>query len=140
MGAALVREKIVASASKLNIIIADEGKKVKVLGENNQAVPIEVLPFAISVVSNKILAEGGKPVLREGKGKLGPVITDNGNAILDSYFGEIKNPAALNSTLKLIPGLVETGFFVGLTDIVYIGKAEGVEKNREETGLTLFRQ
>jgi len=91
MGAALAREKIVAAASKLNIIIADEQKKVKVLGENNQSVPIEVLPFAISLVKRKIIAAGGKPVLREGKGKLGPVITDNGNAILDANFGEIAN-------------------------------------------------
>ena len=88
MGAALAREKIVAAASKLNIIIADEHKKVKLLGENNQSVPIEVLPFAISLVKRKIINVGGMPVLREGKGKLGPVITDNGNAILDSYFGE----------------------------------------------------
>ena len=59
------------------------------LGENNQSVPVEVLPFAIPLVKQKIIEAGGKPVLREGKGKLGPTITDNGNAILDSYFGEI---------------------------------------------------
>ncbi len=128
MGAALAREKIVAAASKINIIIADEKKKVKVLGENNQSVPIEVLPFAISLAKRKIIDAGGKPVLREGKGKLGPVITDNGNAILDSYFGEIAKPAELAVTLKMIPGVVETGFFVGLTDIAYIGTASAVER------------
>jgi ribose 5-phosphate isomerase A len=128
MGAALAREKIVAAASKLNIIIADEKKKVKVLGENNQSVPIEVLPFAISLVKRKIINVGGMPVLREGKGKLGPVITDNGNAILDSYFGEIAKPAELEVKLKMIPGVVETGFFVGLTDIAYIGTVSAVEK------------
>jgi ribose 5-phosphate isomerase A len=128
MGAALAREKIVAAASKLNIIIADEKKKVKVLGENNQSVPIEVLPFAISLVKRKIINVGGMPVLREGKGKLGPVITDNGNAILDSYFGEITKPAELEVKLKMIPGVVETGFFVGLTDIAYIGTVSAVEK------------
>ena len=128
MGAALAREKIVAAASKLNIIIADEKKKVKVLGENNQSVPIEVLPFAISLVKRKIINVGGKPVLREGKGKLGPVITDNGNAILDSYFGEIAKPAELEVKLKMIPGVVETGFFVGLTDIAYVGTVSAVEK------------
>ena len=128
MGAALAREKIVAASSKLNIIIADEQKKVKVLGENNQSVPIEVLPFAISLVKQKIVAIGGKPVVREGKGKLGPVITDNGNAILDTYFGEIKNPAELEIKVKMIPGVVETGFFVGLTDIVYVGTSGAVEK------------
>jgi ribose 5-phosphate isomerase A len=128
MGAALAREKIVAAASKLNIIIADEKKKVKVLGENNQSVPIEVLPFAISLVKRKIINVGGMPVLREGKGKLGPVITDNGNAILDSYFGEIAKPAELEVKLKMIPGVVETGFFVGLTDIAYVGTVSAVEK------------
>jgi ribose 5-phosphate isomerase A len=128
MGAALAREKIVAAASKLNIIIADQQKKVKVLGENNQVVPIEVLPFAISLVKRKIVDVGGKPVLREGKGKLGPVITDNGNAILDTNFGEVVNPAELEIKLKMIPGVVETGFFVGLTDIGYIGTSSFVEK------------
>jgi ribose 5-phosphate isomerase A len=128
MGAALAREKIVAAASKLNVIIADEQKKVKLLGEKQQGVPVEVLPFAISLVKRKIAALGGKPVLREGKGKLGPTITDNGNAIFDSNFGEITTPAELDVKVKMIPGVVETGFFVGLTDIVYIGKTNAVEK------------
>jgi ribose 5-phosphate isomerase A len=124
----LAREKIVAAASKLNIIIADEKKKVKLLGENNQSVPIEVLPFAISLAKRKIIDVGGKPVLREGKGKLGPVITDNGNVILDSYFGELERPGDLEVKLKMIPGVVETGLFVGLTDIAFIGTVNAVEK------------
>jgi len=128
MGAALAREKIVAAASKLNIIVTDEHKKVKFLGEKGQGVPVEVLPFAISLVKQKITGAGGKPVLRESKGKLGPTITDNGNAILDSYFGEITAPAELDVEVKMIPGVVETGFFVGLTDIAYVGTAGAVEK------------
>ncbi len=127
-GAALAREKIVAASSKLNVIIADQPKKVKQLGENNQFVPIEVLPFAIALVKQKIAAMGGKPIVREGKGKLGPVITDNGNAVIDVYFGEIKNPAELAVKAKMIPGVVETGFFINLTDIVYIGSVDKVEK------------
>jgi ribose 5-phosphate isomerase A len=127
-GAALAREKIVASATKLNIIIADEAKKVKLLGENNQFVPVEVLPFALPIVKETIIAKGGKPVVREGKGKLGPTITDNGNAIIDAYFGEIVNPAELAVKVKMIPGVVETGFFIGLTDIVYIGTNSTVER------------
>lgn len=128
MGAAMAREKIVAAASKLNIIIVDQQKKVKLLGEKGQVVPIEVLPFAISLVKEKITAIGGKPVVREGKGKLGPVITDNGNAILDAYFGEIKNPTRLETKIKMIPGVVETGFFINLTDIAYVGTSSIVEK------------
>ncbi len=67
-------------------------------------------------------------MVREGKGKLGPTITDNGNAVIDAYFGEIVNPAGLAIKVKMIPGVVETGFFIGLTDIVYIGSSGAVEK------------
>jgi ribose 5-phosphate isomerase A len=128
MGAALAREKIVASASKQNIIIADASKKVAALGENGHPVPVEVLPFAIAVVKRGIESAGGKPVLREGKGKLGPVITDNGNAIVDAVFGVIDNVAKLEKKLKLIPGVVETGLFIDLADIAYVGTASSVEK------------
>ena len=127
-GAALAREKIVASASKLNVIIADQPKKVKLLGENNQFVPIEVLPFALPIVKETIVAMGGKPVVRECKGKLGPIITDNGNAVIDAYFGEIVNPAELAVKVKMVPGVIETGFFIGLTDIAYIASSTTMEK------------
>jgi ribose 5-phosphate isomerase A len=128
MGAALAREKIVASASKMNVIIADESKKVKVLGENNQPVPVETLPFAISVVKRRIEEIGGKAVLREGKGKVGPVITDNGNVIIDASFGGIDDAAELEKKLKMIPGAVETGLFIDLADIAYIGTPSKIEK------------
>ena len=128
MGAALAREKIVASASKQNVIIADESKRVKALGENGQPVPVEVLPFAIALVKRRIEAAGGKPSLREGKGKVGPVITDNGNVVIDASFGVISNAAELEMKLKTIPGVVETGLFVGLTDVCYLGTKSTVEK------------
>jgi ribose 5-phosphate isomerase A len=128
MGAALAREKIVASASKQNVIVADESKRVKVLGENGHPVPVEVLPFAIALVKRRIEAVGGKAVLREGKGKVGPVITDNGNAVLDAVFGEIRNASELEVKLKMIPGVVETGLFVGLATTAYIGTPTKVEK------------
>ncbi len=128
MGAALSREKIVASVSKLNITIADKKKKVSMLGENNHPIPIETLPFAIASVKQKIEKNGGTPTLREGKGKLGPVITDNGNAIIDAVFGVIDNPEKLEKKLKMIPGVVETGLFIGLANIAYIGNASTVEK------------
>jgi ribose 5-phosphate isomerase A len=128
MGAALAREKIVASASKQNIIIADENKKVQVLGENNHPVPVEVLPFALSIVKRKIAELGGNPVVREAKRKLGPVITDNGNAIIDAVFGSISDAAALEQKLKMIPGVVETGLFIGSTDIVYVGTHSAVTR------------
>jgi ribose 5-phosphate isomerase A len=128
MGAALAREKIVAASSTLNIIIADEGKRVKILGEKDQPVPIEVLPFAVPLVKRRIAEFGGKPVLREGKGKLGPVITDNGNMVVDAVFGPIDDAALLERKLKLIPGVVETGLFVGLADLAIFGSSSGVAK------------
>ena len=127
MGAALAREKIVASASKMNVIIADERKKVMVLGENAHPVPVEVLPFAIAVVKHRIEGFGGKAFLREGKGKVGPVVTDNGNVIIDASFGPINDAAELEKKLKMIPGVVETGLFIGLANIAYIGTPSRVE-------------
>lgn len=127
-GAALAREKIVAAASKLNVIIADQNKKVPFLGASGQFVPVEVIPFALSPVKQKLTEMGGKVAVREAKGKLGPIITDNGNVVLDVLFGEIKKPAELSVTVKMIPGVVETGLFIGLTDVAYVGTPKGVEK------------
>jgi ribose 5-phosphate isomerase A len=131
MGGALTREKIVAEASKYYLIVADENKKAKILGENSQPVPLEVLPFAVPLVMRKIKKLKGKPVLREGRGKVGPVVTDNGNVIVDAYFGPIRSPADLGSKLKALSGVVETGLFVGMADAVYFGKPSGVEKSVE---------
>ncbi|MEM3759937.1 MAG: ribose 5-phosphate isomerase A, partial [Candidatus Bathyarchaeia archaeon] len=128
MGGALTREKIVAFASKKFIVVADESKKVKILGENNHPVPIEALPFAAPVLMQKIKEHGGKPTLREGVGKVGPVVTDNGNVIIDADFGLIHHPAKLERELKRFPGVVETGLFVKMADTVYIGISTGVEK------------
>jgi ribose 5-phosphate isomerase A len=128
MGAALAREKIVAASSLKNIFIADEKKKVTILGEGNHPVPIEVLPFAIALVQHRIQALDGSPLLRETKGKLGPVISDNGNAIMDATFGAISDPTVLEHQLKMTPGVVETGLFIGLTDIVYLGTDSSVKK------------
>ena len=128
MGGALTREKIVASASKKLVIVADESKKVKILGENNHPVPIEALSFATSILMRKVEELGGKPVLREGTKKVGPVITDNGNVIIDAYFGLVRKPAELESKLKLLSGVVETGLFIKMADIAYIGKHSAVEK------------
>jgi len=71
---------------------------------------------------------GGKPVLREAEGKVGPVVTDNGNFIIDAYFGIIKDPAELENELINIPGIVETGLFVGMAHVAYIGGKDKVTK------------
>ncbi|UCE16041.1 MAG: ribose 5-phosphate isomerase A [Candidatus Bathyarchaeota archaeon] len=127
MGGALMREKIVASATKQLVIVVDETKLVEKLGVN-QPVPVEVLPFASSIVMTKIRELKGKPVLREGKNKVGPVMTDNGNFILDVNFEAVDDPGELDVKLRLIPGVLETGLFVGMTDVVYAGGRTGVQK------------
>lgn len=127
MGGAIAREKIVASASKQIVIVADKTKLVQKLGTNHP-VPVEVLPFAASVVMSKIRRLKGKPVLREGSGKVGPVVTDNGNFILDAEFGSIEAPRELDNQLKSISGVVETGLFIEMADTFYIGTSKGVQK------------
>ena len=128
MGGALTREKIVASASEKLVIVADESKKVKVLGENNHPVPIEALPFAATLVMRKLEEIGGKPRLRERMEKVGPVVTDNGNLLIDVDFGLIKKPIDVENKLKKISGIVETGLFIEMADTVYVGKRYMVEK------------
>lgn len=127
MGGALVREKIIASASKQEIIIADETKLVRKLGVN-QPLPVEVLPFASAVPMSKIREIRGKPILRTGTGKVGPVVTDNGNFILDIWMKKISDPKELDTKLRSIPGVVETGLFVGLADLAYIGTRDTVKR------------
>lgn len=124
-GGALTREKIIASAAKQVVIIADETKLVNKLGTTFR-VPVEVLPFGLATAMVGIKKLGGNPLLREGKGKVGAVVTDNGNYIVDVDFGPIDNAEKLNQQIKLIPGVIETGLFIGLANIVYLGKSEGI--------------
>jgi ribose 5-phosphate isomerase A len=126
MGGALTREKIVATASNNLIIVADERKKASHLGENNQPVPLEVVPFAASIILKKIKNMGGKPKIRESNKKVGPVITDNGNFIIDAALGIINKPEDIHQKLKSIPGVLETGFFANMADLVYIGERRRV--------------
>jgi ribose 5-phosphate isomerase A len=125
MGGALMREKVVASAAKQFVVVADETKLVEKLGIN-QPVPVEVLPFALSTVVSRMEDLGGKAVLREGERKVGPVVTDNGNFILDVTFGAVDDLTKLDVAVKSIPGVLETGLFLGMVDVVYLGKQDGV--------------
>ncbi len=125
-GGCLVQEKIVASSSKSLVIIADYRKKSEKLGENwNKGVPIEVIPFGYVPVMKKLEKLGGKPVLRMAKAKAGPIVSDNGNFIIDVDFGLIENPSDMNDKLLKIPGVVDTGLFVGMTSKAYIGQKDG---------------
>jgi len=126
-GGALTREKIVASAAKEFVIVADETKLVEKLGTNH-AIPLEVLPFALPTVMVKLRKLKGKPVLREGGGKVSPLVTDNGNFVVDVDFGPVNDVKELDLQLKLIPGVIETGLFVGMADVIYLGKPDSVLK------------
>lgn len=110
-GAAHLREKCVAAAAKHFVVVVDEQKVVKKLGA--AAVPVEVLPFAIMPVQRELRGLGGVPVIREAVRKDGPVITDNGNFIVDCSFADIRNPEKLEAALASIPGVVESGLFCG---------------------------
>ena len=125
-GGALLREKIVASSAKRVVIVADETKLVDKLGAFK--VPVEVLPFGLAKAIAGIKELDGVPVVREGQRKMGPVVTDNGNYIIDADFGLIDDAAELDKRLKMIPGVLETGLFIGLADVVYLGKSDGVVK------------
>ncbi|MBO8179046.1 MAG: ribose 5-phosphate isomerase A [Archaeoglobus sp.] len=109
-GGALTREKIVAKASKKVVIIVDEGKLVEKL---SMPIPVEVLPFAYGYVSKKLKELGAEVKLRHGSGKVGPVVTDNGNFVLDCDFGVLEDEAVeeTEESVKLITGIVESGIF-----------------------------
>jgi ribose 5-phosphate isomerase A len=126
-GGALTREKIIASASKEVIIIADESKLVKNLGKNYY-LPIEILEFAESFVKTQIKKIGGKPFTRINKNTSELYKTDNGNIILDIDFDIIYEPIKLDSKLQSIPGIIETGLFIGMVDKAYIGTKTTVKK------------
>ncbi len=125
-GACLVQEKIVASNSKKLVIIADFRKNSNKLGESYKTgVPIEVIPIAYVPIIKKLEKLGSKPVLRMGKAKMGPLVTDNGNFLIDANFGIIDNPGTLDKKIREIPGVVDTGFFVGMASMAYIGQKDG---------------
>ena len=122
-GADHTREKVVDSLAELFIVVVDQSKIVTALG-STFPVPVEVLPMAIAPVTRALEKLGGKPELRMGIKKDGPVITDQGNMVLDVTFASIPNPAELEKILNNIPGVLENGIFVGITDIVLIGEIQ----------------
>ncbi|MFX0028598.1 MAG: ribose 5-phosphate isomerase A [Candidatus Hermodarchaeota archaeon] len=125
-GGCLVQEKIIASNSKELIIIADFRKNSEILGTNwKKGIPLEVIPMAYLPIMKKLQQLGGKPVLRMAKSKSGPLITDNGNFIIDVDFGRVENPGELNTKLLGIPGIVDTGLFINMASKAYIGLEDG---------------
>ena len=126
-GAALLREKIVASASREEIIIVSGSKLVQQLGEF--PLPVEVIPFGWQVVFNQLESLQGNPELRLKQGQ--PSVTDQGNFIVDCHFRKIENPEQLEQHLNMIPGVVENGLFINLCTRMIMADGENIIlKNR----------
>lgn len=123
LGGALVREKIVAKASKRVVIVVDESKLVQQLGTRT-SIPVEVIPLAMPLVRKNLELIGGNPGLRTQDGK--PFVSDNGNYVIDWRFGPVVDPAELEAHLKSISGVVDSGIFSGIAHRVIVAGAKGI--------------
>jgi ribose 5-phosphate isomerase A len=112
-GAAHCTEKVVAAASRRLVIIVDESKIVKQLG-TRFAVPVDVFPAGLALAMRRLRELGGAPAARFGQGKIGPVISDLGNIVVDVRFDGIGDPAMLDREINAIPGVVGHGLFIGM--------------------------
>lgn len=122
-GGALLREKVVASLARRFVVIATADKRVERLGISFP-LPLEVVPFASAPVQRRLESWGLHVQRREHK--QAPVVTDNGNLLLDTVIpGGIEDPGGFDARLRAIPGLVETGLFVGLADEALLGTVDG---------------
>ncbi len=122
-GAAHTREKVVDALADLFIVVVDSGKLVDKLG-STFLLPVEVIPMAVAPVMRKLEKLGGKPELRMGIKKAGPVVTDQGNLVIDVKFDSIDDPASLEKTINNLPGVLENGLFVGVADVVLVGEIQ----------------
>jgi len=122
-GAAHTREKIVDGLAEQFIVVVDSSKLVEKLG-STFALPVEVLPMAVAPVTRALTALGASVDLRMGVNKDGPVITDQGNMVLDAKFEAIANPAEMEAHINNIPGVLENGLFVGVATAVLVGEVK----------------
>ncbi|WP_256546032.1 ribose-5-phosphate isomerase RpiA [Halobellus inordinatus] len=128
-GAAHAREKVVDAAADRFVVVADPTKVVETL---SRSVPVEVLPDARAAVERDVADLGGDVTLRRAERKDGPVVTDNGNLVLDCEFGTVDDPDGLAQDLSRLPGVVEHGLFVDLVDEAYVGTDDGVDVRTRE--------
>lgn len=126
-GGALVAEKIVAAASRREIIVVGGEKLVPVLGKHGN-LPVEVIPFAAGFCTRQLVALGCRPQVRLTAGARVPFASDNGNYILDCGIEPIADPQAFEDAIRAIPGVVGTGLFVGIAERVLVGEAGGVRE------------
>jgi ribose 5-phosphate isomerase A len=127
-GGALLREKIVASAAKSFIVVADSTKMVDVLGKF--PLPVEVIKMALPVVQPRLTALGLNPKLRTAKNVAGPYLTDEGNYILDCACGRIEDPEKTAEAIRAIVGVVEHGLFLGMATLALVAGEDGVSEYR----------
>jgi len=120
-GAAHTREKVVDALATEFVVVVDEGKLVDKLG-STFLLPVEVIPMALAPVMRSLQKLGGKPELRMGVKKAGPVVTDQGNLVIDVKFDHITNPGEMEKEINNLPGVLENGLFVGVADLILIGK------------------
>ncbi|WP_305908733.1 ribose-5-phosphate isomerase RpiA [Methylomarinum sp. Ch1-1] len=132
-GADLVREKLLAKASRHFLVLVDESKLVRSIGQNF-AIPIEVMPFAWRMVKTQLEVLGGQGDLRRIAGKDNLMISSHGSLILDMVFPDELDVATLNERLNAIPGVVEHGIFKNLANAVFLGVAGGVEERWADNG------
>jgi ribose 5-phosphate isomerase A len=125
LGGALVREKVVAHASKRVIIVVDDSKIVQKLGQRTP-IPVEVAPFAADVVSQRLRQWGGEPRLREKDGRT--FVSDNGNTILDWHHGVIEQPAVLEKQIKAVTGVIDSGIFAQVANVVLVASGSTIRK------------
>ena len=123
-GAAHTMEKIIDQSADKFIVIIDDSKMVDVLGKF--PVPVEVIPQALRIVKEQLINMGGQPDLRMAKRKDGPIITDNGNFVVDVEFNSINEPKKLEVMLNSIPGVVENGVFASLADEILVASIQGL--------------
>lgn len=126
-GAALTMEKIIEYRAGTFLVLVDESKLVERLGEK-MPVPLEVIPTAWRAIAEEVEVFNAEAELRMASKKDGPVITDNGNFILDVRFHHIEDPLDLEIELNNIPGVVENGIFADIADIVLVGTKDGVKR------------
>jgi len=140
-GACQLREKVLAEAAETFIVVADFRKNTNLLGTSyTQGVPIEVSPFAYQPLLSTIRTTLGCPNagLRMAKMKAGPVVTDNGNFVIDAPFGSeaLSNPVGLLHKIKLLTGVVEVGLFCNITKAAYFGNEDGSVSARWADGVS----
>jgi ribose 5-phosphate isomerase A len=133
LGGALLREKLVATASARMIVVADDSKLVDRLGRAT-LLPVEIVAFGWQVALAQLDSAGCAPRLRRTDGA--PFVTDGGNHIADCAIADIPDPAALHARLKAMVGVVETGLFVGLASEAWIGGSDGVQVLRRAAGIS----